>query len=1133
MDKVEFEKLEKLEKLNAEIDVLIDEEKFSEVLAEIGSKLSDKVKSVLETCFPEDEHCTNKSDKDWQDLLSPEQISNTANKSDIKTLPITTVRDVELNPSYELEEAWSHLFYAKLLRAKIQEKSYSDCYTRRLDDVAWYLEKHLPDPKKKGGNSPKDLAHRLTLIYLVELSAVSQGWEALGFSERARRVVQEAIHSVDKDHGSGKEKKIRKSPFEFYELWARYNIGVAYFHQGYYRKAVLEFNRIIWQVEKWEDDKKNGDGSEKAEAEAYLQFFNGYNGKELIFSPAKLYRAEVQLKLQLAYHVLDTLKESDRWQGFKRIRAKLMKAQAYQQMGRLDMSWSALKKVSKGLKLKDLGKPLDCVFPNKEDIDKCDYSGLAERFFDILIEDHLQWLTFEGRDPKRSKDKVLQHFLASVRYGKDALKDRTHKETPEKIYIDGINAVELYLLRLNEAFKQYFKCVEYHKHSRNGYLQQLAKYLKWLSKVCDLGPDSNKNETKKCTNRVLRIARGVYKERKDNILDKETGKIDCPCGFKGIDLRRIELEHYSWFTKAMLTFFNSEKMKAAISTIKGDKGDKSKFVGRLMELERNERGDLRIRDLELRYELYEPKGLLRGNNKENYEYAHWLCWNDLVTKEKKKKKEEQVYLELLQCSRSEPDKGNSVSRDYKQVMKRWDDHFLSHLKSPSVHDSQEKSFYFLGLQRWNSSSPAKGYSLGGGYLLYHLNKNKEVDMGVAIDPGFDFVRNLFHAGFSLNDIDIVLISHAHVDHIRDLESIVTLLFELKKRGNRERRVHVILSLGAYKRLQHIMEDPAFRYIVEPYIIDVEREIDDTYFEMLGDKPIFKFESYEDGDKKKPTYSIERIGPMLSPKRSKKHGIAIEIKPTRAFHDDKTYSDSFGFLITVKENADQELTLGYTGDTKWIYPDIGDPLNKNRKWQNISSQYKGCDALLVHLGSLIERDKNGGYSFDSYYQCKDKKKEYRCEKLVRKENHPYLIGMLRLLSDLYKLPKTNHKGKTLILIGEFGEELRGHIRADFVQRLQKIYHDQFAILPIDVGINVRLRRKDDTDNGEDKCNCTVWCVQCDGFVDITEADFKLYGADHALYCVCKTCVKSTPDDVLQNRLRQLYEVGLDVKVSPEL
>ncbi|GAG92357.1 unnamed protein product [marine sediment metagenome] len=115
-------------------------------------------------------------------------------------------------------------------------------------------------------------------------------------------------------------------------------------------------------------------------------------------------------------------------------------------------------------------------------------------------------------------------------------------------------------------------------------------------------------------------------------------------------------------------------------------------------------------------------------------------------------------------------------------------------------------------------------------MLYHTDANGYVDMGIAIDPGFDFVRNLFHMGFSLYDIDIVLISHAHLDHIRDFESIVLLLNELKVREGKKRRIHMILTLGAYRRLEHIVEDPTFRYFIEPYIIDIN---DGAWFDLLN------------------------------------------------------------------------------------------------------------------------------------------------------------------------------------------------------------------------------------------------------------------------------------------------------------
>ena len=1118
MNEAEFVKLEKL---NAGIDVWMDEEMYKPVctVTQRGPGLDMVASQALNNCFREDKNCTN--DDNWQGLLSP-------NKSGI---PITEVCKVNLDPNDELKEAWSYLFYAKLLRAKIQQKSYTDCYTRRLDDVAWYLEKHLPDPRKKGKGSPRGQVQRLTILYLMELSAASQGWEALGFSERARRVVKEAIYSIDKNHTKKEEEKARKSPYEFYELWARYNIGVAYFHNGYYRKAVLEFNRIIWQVRRWETD---NNGAEN------LEFYQHHSGEKLLLLPAKLFRAEVQLKLQLAYHALDTLKKGIARKGrYKEIQANIIRAQAYQQMRRLDLSRATLDSIRQELleKSEEHKGRLDFEPPDVSAIKGCNYPSLAERFFDILIEDHLQWLTLEGTEQKKPKGKDEQDvvgLLPIVKYGANILQNE-FKSNICNSYINGIRKAKPYLENIASSFSKYFDLVEFNACNRNGYLQQVAKYLVWLARAGDVKLDLPTQKARDSSNAIAQIAKGVYEERVDNILKEEPDEsenVACPyCEFKGIDLRRIQSEHYAWFTKAMLNFFNSKVMREVMSSIEKDK---HRLIKRLLERERKDRDDLRIRDLELRYELSDPGGLLRGNtDEEKYQYARRLCWNDL---EPMKEKD---YLELLKCSRSESEKGNSDSYDFEQIMKRWDSYFLRHLKSPSVHDSQESGFYFLGLQRWNSSSPAKGYSLGGGYLLYHVDRKKRVDVGIAIDPGFDFVRNLFHAGFSLHDIDIVLISHAHVDHIRDLEAIVTLLFELKERGNKEKRVHVILSLGAYKRLEHIVEDPGFRYIIEPYIIDMEREIDDRYFENLGQKPKFHFESSEGEDDDRLTNLIERVSPILPPLESpdgqsnNSHSndgrVTIEIKPTRAFHDDKTRSDSFGFVITLKGKTEQALTFGYTGDTKWIYPDMDDPLNEDRKWQDISSQYKDCNALVIHLGSLIKRDDSDSYSFDYYDQCEENThREFHCESLVRDENHPYLIGMLRLLSDLHKLPKTNQVCIPLILIGEFGEELRGHIRADLVRHLQNIYHDKFAILPIDVGINVRLRSKRGADAKGARCNCTVWCVHCDDFVEIGEADFRLYGADHALYCVCKTCAKSTPADVLQNRLRQLYEVGIELR-----
>ncbi|GAI33536.1 unnamed protein product, partial [marine sediment metagenome] len=257
--------------------------------------------------------------------------------------------------------------------------------------VAWYLEKNLPNPKKKGLRTPKPQVLRLTIIYLLELSATSQDWEILGFSARARRIIDEAKHYMKSQH----KKESTLFPFEFYQLWARYNIGIAYYHQQQYRKAVLEFNQIIWQVSEWEEKRQE-----------LFKYYKGSFGKQLLFLPAQIFRAEVQLKLQLAYHALETLNavtSSGRLSKYKRTRALLIKIQAFQLMGRLDKSWASLTIASKYLSVNKIKGRFDCKFPDRNDINGCDFPRLGERFVDLLIDDYLQWLTIAGTEQKRSK----------------------------------------------------------------------------------------------------------------------------------------------------------------------------------------------------------------------------------------------------------------------------------------------------------------------------------------------------------------------------------------------------------------------------------------------------------------------------------------------------------------------------------------------------------------------------------------------------------------------------------------------------------------------------------------------------------------------------------------------------------
>lgn len=82
--------------------------------------------------------------------------------------------------------------------------------------------------------------------------------------------------------------------------------------------------------------------------------------------------------------------------------------------------------------------------------------------------------------------------------------------------------------------------------------------------------------------------------------------------------------------------------------------------------------------------------------------------------------------------------------------------------------------YFLG--RYSSWSPKlprpRVFSInGGGKLLIWKGK------GILIDPGFDLLNNLYAEGFSLEDVDAVIITHDHHDHTEDFEPMWRLIKE--------------------------------------------------------------------------------------------------------------------------------------------------------------------------------------------------------------------------------------------------------------------------------------------------------------------------------------------------------------------
>ena len=72
--------------------------------------------------------------------------------------------------------------------------------------------------------------------------------------------------------------------------------------------------------------------------------------------------------------------------------------------------------------------------------------------------------------------------------------------------------------------------------------------------------------------------------------------------------------------------------------------------------------------------------------------------------------------------------------------------------------------------------PASDSGPGGGYFLSWRVGDQPM-RGIAIDPGFDFLSNFQAVGLEPWAVDAVIITHSHIDHIRDLESLMTQRYE--------------------------------------------------------------------------------------------------------------------------------------------------------------------------------------------------------------------------------------------------------------------------------------------------------------------------------------------------------------------
>jgi tetratricopeptide (TPR) repeat protein len=361
---------------------------------------------------------------------------------------------------------------------------------------------------------------------------------------------------------------------------------------------------------------------------------------------------------------------------------------------------------------------------------------------------------------------------------------------------------------------------------------------------------------------------------------------------------------------------------------------------------------------------------------------------------------------------------------------------------------------FIFLRRWNSFSPglyrrdAIG-SLGGGYLIRIKTKENGDNRfeNIVVDPGYNFLQNFSNEKFFIADIDTIVITHSHLDHCADLHSIMGLIFQINKRyknypkqkkGTKKKRINLCLSQSAYKRFY-------------PHIKDWE--------ELLRDVVI-----------------LENLSKPWSPVPE------VEITAIKTPHDDMAGENGTGIKIKSKTS---NFCFGITSDTPYFYDELG-------------TFFAECDVLCLHCGGIKYPEM--GFN-EKIYEIDEQLRKISNSDLVKEikktycnSNHLLFWGTKKLISDCCLNADVKEK---IVIIGEFGEELKYSLRSDLCSKLSQENED-IKCLPADIGLYLKLEKN------EDKLIKKIRCDFCETFVHKDDIVTFPFERGDSIQYICKSC-----------------------------
>jgi len=350
------------------------------------------------------------------------------------------------------------------------------------------------------------------------------------------------------------------------------------------------------------------------------------------------------------------------------------------------------------------------------------------------------------------------------------------------------------------------------------------------------------------------------------------------------------------------------------------------------------------------------------------------------------------------------------------------------------------------LRRWNSFSPglSKRYaiSLGGGHLLRIWAPEFN---GIKREDSSNEKKNDQNSWFNIvvdPGYNFLLNFHSENFKVEDIDAVVVThshpdhcaelsgIMDLMRQINKRQT-----GEKNRKRVYLLLSKGAYKKF-SPYTQDWKKQLKDVV--LLEDKT------------KWPETDQE-----------------FEITAIQTAHADLGGVRAIGIFVKIKGN--DGILLGFTGDTPW------------RKY--IREKFKNCDILCLHMG---------GVKYEEIGYNKEGKEILKlgscCESIrgkIKEANHLLFYGSKDIID--------NCKPDALVIVGEFGEELKYGLRTDLVKKLN--LSDGPLCVPADAGLYLVI-----TDKKDKKIRCDF----CRGFVSPEKIKVFAYGMEDSLHYICDAC-----------------------------